>query len=227
MKKILIALIFIVCLPFVGTLFVTPDRSGWQRIENDTSVTNERFRILVSEEAGMFAYRPEELTVLLMYSLLPENLEFRASEDYIYENGAAHDSEQEYLKALSVVCRTDILYVWEREGCPDALPFEKMNLNLSDFSARYAASAADSAQKNKLEEIKKAADITLGAVITKDGRVCAAPFFTSSDADMLVREPGDGVGFSLNYAWILAQQGKDFYEILKYFFGDIKIVLYE
>ena len=67
----------------------------------------------------------------------------------------------------------------------------------------------------------------MGAVITKEEKVIAAPFFTTSSADMLVGEPGDGVGFSLNYAYELAAQGMDFYEILKYFFGDIRVNIYE
>ena len=44
---------------------------------------------------------------------------------------------------------------------------------------------------------------------------------------MLVGEAGEGAGLSLNYAYELAAQGMDFYEILKYFFTEIKIVMYE
>lgn len=40
-------------------------------------------------------------------------------------------------------------------------------------------------------------------------------------------EAGDQVGFSLNYAYVLAAQGMDFYEILKYFYGDIRVNIYE
>lgn len=46
-------------------------------------------------------------------------------------------------------------------------------------------------------------------------------------SDMLVSEPGDGDGFSLNYAHELAVEGYDFYEILKYFYDDFRITIYE
>lgn len=44
---------------------------------------------------------------------------------------------------------------------------------------------------------------------------------------MLVSEVGSGDGFSLNYAYELAVSGMDFYAILKYFYGDIKVSIYE
>ena len=44
---------------------------------------------------------------------------------------------------------------------------------------------------------------------------------------MLVSEAGNGVGFSLNYAYELAVQGMNFYEILKFFFDDFRVTIYE
>ena len=79
----------------------------------------------------------------------------------------------------------------------------------------------------KLNEIKRAVDATKGVVITLDGAVMTAPFFTTSPSDMLVSEVGSGDGFSLNYAYELAVSGMDFYAVLKYFYGDIKVVIYE
>lgn len=52
-------------------------------------------------------------------------------------------------------------------------------------------------------------------------------FFTTSPSDMLVSEVGSGDGFSLNYAYELAVSGMDFYAVLKYFYGDIKVAIYE
>lgn len=44
---------------------------------------------------------------------------------------------------------------------------------------------------------------------------------------MLVGEAGDGVGFSLNFAYETAVSGMGFYEILKYFYDDIGVIIYE
>lgn len=226
-KKLAGILVFVICLPVVCTIFIQPDREEHYQAENDTSVINERFRVLVHEEAGDFLYKPEEFTALLMYSVIPADIVFSDSEDYIDTSGLAQDPEQEYLKALAVVCRTNIIYVWETQGYPEVFDFDKMELDFSDFAKLYADSAADDHSKTKMNEIKRAADTTIGAVITKENEVTAAPFFTTSDTGMLVGEAGDGVGFSRNFAYALAIQGMDFYEILKYFFGDIKIVMYE
>ena len=228
MKKIVTILAVILCMPLICTMFIKPDKESWKKPENDTSVINEKFLVLVKEGTGNFTYKPEELTALMMYFLIPDTILFSSSEDYIAEgSGAAHDPEQEYLKALAIVCRTDIAYIWEKEGCPDRLDFDKMGLPLSNFSSIYIDVAIASDNQTKMNEIKNAVETTMGAVITKENNVIAAPFFTTSDADMLVGEAGDGTGISLNYAYELAAQGMDFYEILKYFFAEIKIVMYE
>ena len=44
---------------------------------------------------------------------------------------------------------------------------------------------------------------------------------------MLVGEAGAGEGFSLNYAYELAVSGMNFYELLKYFYEDIRVIIYE
>ena len=193
----------------------------------ETSVLDERFEIRVNEETGSFRYRPEKLTELLMYYMVPEDMVFSSSEDYIEGIGMAHDPEQEYLKALAVVCRSNLTYIWECEGAPAVLDYEKLQFETADFSADYQSAVYDDEKDTKRREIKRATMDTFGAVITKENKVSAAPFFTTSLSDMMMGEEGDGVGFSLNYAYELAKQGMDFYEILKYFFTDIKVNIYE
>lgn len=230
MRKISGMLVFIICLPLIGTMFIRRDGTAADEVVFETSTADERFTVLVHENAGDMVYGPEMFTALMMHCIIPENMEFTSSEDYIVTSGtggAAHDPEQEYLKALAVICRTDIVYVWEQAERPDMLDFDKMGLECGEFARSYADTAADSGEKTRRDEIKKAVNATMGAVITKENEVAAAPFFTTSDADMLVGEPGDGTGFSLNFAYELAVRGMDFYEILKNFFGDIKIIIYE
>ena len=107
------------------------------------------------------------------------------------------------------------------------LDYEKLQFETADFSADYQSAVYDDEKDTKRREIKRATMDTFGAVITKENKVSAAPFFTTSLSDMMMGEEGDGVGFSLNYAYELAKQGMDFYEILKYFFTDIKVNIYE
>ncbi len=227
MKKLSGVLAFIICLPLICTMFIKPDKENWKKVEEEDSVIDQYFEVIVEESGGSFSHKPEELTVLFLYRIIPETIEFTCSEDYISDEDTAHDPDQEYLKALSIVCRTNIVAAWEREEYPKQLDFEKIGIDLPNLARIPVESTTDSTNKNKMEEIKRAANITLGAVITKDNHVMAAPFFTTSDADMLVGEAGEGIGFSLNYAYELAEQGMDFYEILKYFFEDIKITIYE
>ena len=76
MKRMLRVLAFIICIPFIGTMFVKPDKSNWKKEEEETSVLDERFEIRVNEETGSFRYRPEKLTELLMYYMVPEDMVF-------------------------------------------------------------------------------------------------------------------------------------------------------
>ena len=107
------------------------------------------------------------------------------------------------------------------------LEYEKMHFAANYFYRIHTQAASDSEALVKINEIERAVEAVKGAVITKDGNVITAPFFTTSPAGMLVSEAGDQVGFSLNYAYVLAAQGMDFYEILKYFYGDIRVNIYE
>lgn len=237
---------FIVCVPLIGMLLIKPDKHIWKEGEDDTSVINESFEISVKEENGIFYYKPETLTGLLMYRAIPEDTAFSSSEDYIVKSDEVYyDPEQEYLKALAVVCRSSVVSAWETEQRPAVLDYNVMQFEagglyriiqgnavytkvLSNSDALSGSSMLSFDNENvKLNEIKRAVDATKGAVITRDGKVMTAPFFTTSPSGMLVGEAGDGVGFSLNYAYELAVSGMSFYEILKYFYDDIRVIIYE
>lgn len=217
----------VMCIPLTATMFIKPDKSAWTIIENDTSLIDESFVVLVEEDIGNFYYRPEYFTELAMYRMIPEDIVFSTSEDFIAGTDAAQDPEQEYLKALSIVCRTNIVCAWEAGQCPEILDYDSMGLKKTSFYRICTSALSDNEKNIQLNEIKRAAEATKGAVITKEDQVIAAPFFTTSPSGMLISEAGDGVGFSLNYAYDLAKQGMNFYEILKYFFGDIKVNIYE
>lgn len=226
-KKISRLITFIVCVPLIGTVFVKPDKGEWKQEENEEGGMDERFVIRVEEDIGRFVFQPEQLTQYLMYRAVPEDMVFSSSEDYIAGTDTMRDPEQEYLKALAIVCRSNLVSMWETEQCPEVLDYEKMHFAADHFYQIHTEAVSDFDALIKLNEIERAADAVKGAVITKDGSVTTAPFFTTSPAGMLVSEAGDQVGFSLNYAYVLATQGMDFYEILKYFYGDIRVNIYE
>lgn len=244
-RKLIRIVVLIVCIPLIGMLFVKPDKRMWKEKEDDTSVINERFTISVKEDVGTFYYKPESLTGLMMYRVIPKDTIFSRSEDYIVRMDEVYDPEQEYLKALAIVCRSCIVAAWEAEQRPDIFDYRVMQLGTGGFYKIIQNDAVysevlmeDDSLSNeillsfdcrhiKLDEIEKAVDATKGAVITRDGKVITAPFFTTSPSGMLVSEVGDGVGFSLNYAYELAVQGMNFYEILKYFFDDFRVTIYE
>lgn len=232
-RKLTGVIVFIVCLPLIGSILIKPDKRMWKQEEDDTSVINESFEISVREDVGTFYYRPERLTGLMMYRVIPEDTVFSGSEDYIVIVDEVWDPEQEYLKALAIVSRSNIVYAWETEQRPDVLDFDKIQPGTVGFykiiqtNATFTRLLSDDNGCIKLNEIKRAVEATQGAVLTRDGKVITAPFFTTTPSDMLVLEPGNGVGFSLNYAYELAIQGMNFYEILKYFFDDIRVSIYE
>lgn len=227
LQRIPKVVVFIVCIPLVGTMFVKPDKSGWKQEIEDVSFIDECFAVSVDEDIGVFYYSPEEFTQRVMYRMIPEDIVFSTSEDFIAGEDAAHDPEQEYLKALSIVCRSNIVSAWESSQCPDILEYDAIKLEKTNFYKIHMDALSDNERGIRLNELQRASEATKGAVITRENKVIAAPFFTTSASGMLVSEAGDGVGFSLNYAYELARQGMDFYEILKYFFDDIKVNIYE
>lgn len=210
---------FIICIPLMATIFVRPEQRVRVRKDYDTNIINERFTIMVDEDIGVFYYTPEQFTQRIMYRMIPPEMTFSVSEDYIAGTGKAHDPEQEYLKALSVVCRSNILAAWEAQQCPDILKYDSMGLGQTCF---YNIPPGDT----RFKEIQKAAEATGGAVVTNENGVAAVPFFTSTPSDILVSQAGNGTGFSLNFSQELARRGMDFYEILKYFLGSVQVKIY-
>ena len=223
MKTILKIMLFMVSLPLICSMLIKPDMATYNASKNDKSVTNYKFRVVVHEKRGDFCYSPEEIVELMTAAQIPKDTVFSASEDYVeLSSQSVYDAEQEYLKALAVVLRTNLVYVWEREGCP-----EKLDFDCTGLCIKYLRSDTDREEIIKRNEIKRAVEATYGVVITKEKHVIAAPFFTSSDSDMLIAQAGDGVGFSLNYAYRLAKDGKDFYKILQFFYNGISVEIYE
>ena len=177
----------------------------------------------VHESRGDFYYAPEKIVELMVAAQIPEEIVFSQGEDYVETaSQSAYDSEQEYLKALAIVLRTNLVYEWEREGRPENLDLDSTGLCIQELRTDTDGEDAD-----KKKEIERAVAFTYGAVITKEKNVIAAPFFTSSQGSLLVEEAGEGDGFSLNYAYFLAQDGMDFYKILQRFYDGISVVIYE
>lgn len=239
MGKLTGIIVFIICIPLIGSILIKPGKQSWKQEEDDTSVIDESFEISVREDNGTYYFKPETMTGLLMYCVIPEDMAFSSSEDYIVRTDEVQDPEQEYLKALAIVCRSCIVLAWEDAQRPAVLDYDYMQFEAAAFynifqtDAAYMKVLSDNnilsrdSKCIKLNEIKRAVDATKGAVITRDGKVIAAPFFTTEPSDMLVREAGNGVGFSLNYACELAVDGMGFYDILRYFYDDFRVTIYE
>lgn len=224
MKAILKIAVFMISLPLIGSILIKPYAAVHDAPKNDTSVINSKFRVVIHEERGDFCYTPEEIVEWMTVAQIPKDIVFSESEDYVeISSQSSYDSEQEYLKALAIVLRTNLVFVWEREGFPEKLDFDRTGLCI-----KYPHSdKMDKGEYIKRKKVKSAVEATKGVVITKEKKVIAAPFFTSSDSSMLIAQAGDGVGFSLNYAYRMAKDGKDFYKILQFFYNGISVEIYE
>lgn len=223
MRKLLICIIFIVSLPLIGSILVKPAKTARDTAKNDINVINSAFQVTIHEKRGDFHYSPEEIVALMAAAQIPEDIAFSESEDFVEtQEQSAFDAEQEYLKALAIVLRTNLVYIWECEGCPKNLDFDRTGLCI-----KHLRLDAGGGEYVKIKEIERAVAFTYGAVITKEEKVIAAPFFTSTPGSMFIEEAGEGDGFSLNYAYILAKEGTDFYKILQYFYDGISVAIYE
>lgn len=207
MKNLSKLLIFIIGMPLIVMIFIKPDTS-WRENKDDTDVINIPFMVAIDEDKGKFQYEPEEAVVYMMAAIVPWDL--------LWEQTASDSIRQEYLKALAVVCRTNLIFEWEQAKSPEILDFDECGL----FMKRLRTDAP------QLDEIKRAVQATAGAVITDDEKtVIAAPFFTSSDWDIQMQTAGEGKGLSLNYSIFMANNGLNFSQILNAFFQNIKIVV--
>lgn len=223
MKTIIKMVVVMISLPLLGSILIKPTPMADAATKNDTSVINSKFRVTVHEKRGDFCYTPEDIVELMTAAQIPEGIVFGESEDYVETpSQSAYDAEQEYLKALAIVLRTNLIYVWEREGCPETLDFDRTGLCIRQLRPEAGKDAYI-----KKNEIKRAVNATYGVVITKENEVIAAPFFTSSESSMMIGQAGDGMGFSLNYAYNLAKSGMDFYKILQSFYDGISVVIDE
>ena len=83
LQRIPKVVVFIVCIPLVGTMFVRPDKSAWKREAKEVSFLDECFAVAVDEDIGIFYYSPETLTRLVMYRMIPEEIVFSTSECFI------------------------------------------------------------------------------------------------------------------------------------------------
>lgn len=220
--------IVVISLPLIGSLLIKPpkavrDAARDAAAEEDASALDSAFRVTIHESKGDFHYAPEKIVELMVAAQIPEDIVFSEGEDFVVTaSQSAYDLEQEYLKALAIVLRTNLVYTWEREGRPQELDFDSTGLCITQLQTDAGGEEAV-----KKKEIERAVAFTYGAVITKDKSVIAAPFFTSPQGSMLVEEPGDGDGFSLNYAYFLAEEGMDFYKILQRFYDGISVAIYE
>lgn len=214
LKKLFKVLIFIAVVPIIASMIIKPDRVDKSEEENDTDVIFLPFSVIIEDDKGAYEYTPEAVIPYMMNALTSwETLsEF---EDTV--NPTA--KRQEYLKALSIVCRSNLVYIWEQQGRPKKLDLYKKGLHIKSY---------DDAQK--FDEAESAAEATLGAVITDadsgKGAVIAAPFYTTTDWDLTLGIAGKGDGLSLNYAAGLAKEGKDFYSILNYFYKNMQITIF-
>lgn len=205
MKNLLRLLVFILCVPLLARLLIKPDTEGQEREPEDGEPP---FMVAVDGDKGSFRYEPEHAVDYMMAAAAPwETL----SGEITLEN-----IRQEYLKALAVLCRTNLVYQWQQAGYPKVLAWKDCGLYMKRLRA-------DSAE---FSEIRSAVEATRGAVMTDEkNAVIAAPFFTSSDWDMQIHSVGEGDGFSLNYGVLMARDGADFAEILNGFFENIKIIV--
>ncbi len=211
MKKLFKALAFIICLPIIASIIIKPYQTDNQEEENDTDVIIFPFTVMIKDDKGSYEYTPENIIPYMVNALTPWDslAEFEDTVD-------PEAKRQEYLKALSIVCRTNLVCIWEQRGRPLQLDIRGSGLCIKDFGA-----------PSQFDEAKKAALATFGAVITdadsEKGTVIAAPFYTTSDWDMKIGVAGSGDGLSINYAAMLAKEGKDFYYILNCFYENIRI----
>lgn len=207
-------MLFVVCLPLIASLLIKPGEHTSQKEEADIDVIELPFSVIVKGDKGTYAYAPEDIVPYMVSALVPWDI-LAEFDDTI--NPAK--KRQEYLKALSIICRTNLVYAWEQQLRPKRLDLYKSGLYMKSRSGNPSG----------FDEIVQAAQETEGAVITdanSDRRmVIAAPFYTTSDWDLSLGMEGDGDGLSINYAAKLAKEGKDFFAILNYFYENIQINL--
>ncbi len=214
LKKLIWIFMFIICVPVAASFIIKPEQRISEEGKNDIDVTELPFSVIVKESNGTYEYTPEDIVPYMVSALVPWDV-LSDFDDTV--NPAK--KRQEYLKALAIICRTNLVYEWEQHMRPKHLDLYKSGLYIKKRSGNPSG----------FDEIVEAVRDTTGAVITDKNSerrtVIAAPFYTTSDWDISIGMAGRGDGLSVNYAAELAKEGKDFNEILNYFYDDIQIDL--
>ena len=194
-----IFLITIICL--VGMILLKPDTSAIDEYKEIWENVEVKYKITVREELFTRYYTQEELVPYMVMALVSEE---------IFNKISDASMRKEYYKALCIICRTNLVYSWREKGEPDILALKDTKLSIRRIGF-------EENEIQLLKEIREASRETLGVVITdkESGKVIIAPFFTSKEGDLLARDKGNGIGFSLNYSIQLVNEGMDFVEILK------------
>lgn len=120
----------------------------------------------------------------------------------------------EMVKLLSVLVRTNVISAMGQEYTieADKLPFSYVG---KDFLVINYGADADS-QWNYIMDCVK---ITDTQVLSKDGNISVCPWY---EANEQLKDENDS-GVSLPAAREMTREGKDYKEVLKYFFKDLEI----
>lgn len=150
MKKVFRLLALLFCIPLVCSFFMKKEEQQEENVAGRLTSTIG-FRVEVTEVTGTFSYDPEELLPYTMASLL------------------AGEEGKELERAAAIVCRTNLIYAWEREGKPVTLDFAKTGLT---FCGRKVFR-----KMQNTDALLQAVRDTQGMVLTYEGEVIDAPFF--------------------------------------------------
>lgn len=150
MKKMLRLLLFLFSIPLVCSFFMKKNETQEEGVSGRLTSTIG-FRVEVTEVTGTFSYDPEELLPYTMLSLL------------------AGEEGKELERAAAIVCRTNLIYAWEREGNPVTLDFAKTGLT---FCGRKVFR-----KMQNTDTLLQAVQDTQGMILTYEGEVIDAPFF--------------------------------------------------
>lgn len=152
MKNMLRLLAIVFCIPMVASLFATKDVCS--ETYRERIMSEAGFGVRIEEATGSYTYDPEELLPLVVAACVQG------------------EQEEALYQAITVICRTNLLYAWEQEGRPQVLPWEKCGFSLK--------SMCNDTKPIKRTELDKAVQETLGIVLTYEGQVIPAPFFYMS-----------------------------------------------
>lgn len=134
------------------------------------------FVVVVSDATGNYRYDPEELIPYMIAAVQP------------------FGAEEQLLQALAILCRTNLVYVWEESGRPMSIEYEACGLPVCDFF-EYKERLKEKiySAEDKEDDIKRAVEATEGIILLCDGETIKAPFFSLSNGQ--TRAGGEGVRY--------------------------------